>query len=392
MNRRTVRAAILLAAVVSSAALVLPAGAAQRAVDEYLLYFGTYTRTTSKGIYAYRFQPSTGKLVPLGLAADTPHPSFVAAHPNGRFLYAVNEHEGEDTPGKNNTVSAFAIDQGTGALTFLNKVSSRGEGPCHISVDKTAKTLLVANFRSGSVAALPIRPDGRLGEATAFDQHQGVSVHTGRQFGTHAHFVAPTADNRFVLATDLGLDQVIVYRLDPSKGSLTLNDPPFARLPSGSGPRHLAFHPRAPYVYVNGETDSTVSTLAFDAKSGTLKTTHTVSTLPKGFSATNTTAEIQVDPAGRYVYVSNRGHDSIAILRIDPANGALELIGHAPTSGKTPRYFTFDPAGAYLLVGNQGSDTVVVYRVDANSGSLTAVQTLTDVPEPASIVFVPVTR
>jgi 6-phosphogluconolactonase len=389
---KIMRIAILLATLVSSTALVLSAGAAQRAADEYLVYFGTYTRTTSKGIYAYRFQPSTGRLVPLGLAAETPHPSFVAAHPGGRFLYAVNEHEGEDTPGKDNTVSAFAIDQGTGQLTFLNKVSSRGEGPCHISVDRTASTLMVANFRSGSVAALPIRPDGRLGEATGFDQHQGVSVHTGRQYGTHAHFVSPSADNRFVLATDLGLDQVIVYRLDPSKGSLTLNDPPFTRLPAGSGPRHLAFHPKAPYVYVNGETDSTVSTLTFDAKSGTLKTIHTVSTLAEGFSGTNTTAEIHVDPGGRHVYVSNRGHDSIAILKIDPSNGTLGLLGHALTNGKTPRYFTFDPSGAYLFVGNQGSDTVVVHSVDSNSGNLTAIQTLTDIPEPASIVFVPITR
>ena len=386
------RAAILVAALVWTAMLGFPASAAQRTVNQYVVYFGTYTRTTSKGIYAYRFQPSTARLIPLGLVADTPHPSFVAAHPNGRFLYAVNEHEGEDIPGRDNTISAFALDPGTGKLTFLNKVSSRGEGPCHISVDKTARTLLLANFRSGSVAALPIRPDGRLGEATAFDQHSGVSVHTGRQYGTHAHFVMPSPDNRFALTTDLGLDQVIVYRFEPAKSSLVLNDPPFARLPPGSGPRHLAFHPRAPYVYVNGETDSTVSALSFNAQAGTLSTFQTVSTLPDGFSGTNTTAEIQVDPAGRFVYVSNRGHDSIAILKIDPANSALALVGHAPTNGRTPRYFTFDPTGAYVLVGNQGSNTVVVYRVDPNSGNLAVIQTLTDVPEPASIAFVPVPR
>ena len=217
-------------------------------------------------------------------------------------------------------------------------------------------------------------------------------MHTGRQYGTHAHFVMPSPDNRFALTTDLGLDQVIVYRFEPAKSSLVLNDPPFARLPPGSGPRHLAFHPRAPYVYVNGETDSTVSALSFNAQAGTLSTFQTVSTLPDGFSGTNTTAEIQVDPAGRFVYVSNRGHDSIAILKIDPANGALALVGHAPTNGRTPRYFTFDPTGAYVLVGNQGSNTVVVYRVDPDSGNLAVIQTLTDVPEPASIVFVPVPR
>ncbi len=391
---RVLRTAIILGALLSMAAPVGPARAAQSSGEEYLVYFGTYTRTTSKGIYAYRFQPSTGKLSSLGLAAETLHPSFVAAHPNGRFLYAVNEHEegAADLPGKNDTVSAFAIEPKTGQLRFLNKVSSRGEGPCHISVDRTGRTLLVANFRSGSVAALPISQNGRLEEATAFHQHQGVSVHTGRQYGTHAHFITPSPDGRFALTADLGLDQVIVYRFDPARSGLTLNDPSFASLPPGSGPRHLAFHPTAKYVYVNGETDSTVSALTYDARTGTLKTFQTTSTLPAGFFGTNTTAEIQVDRAGRFLYVSNRGHNSIAVFAVDHARGTLTPVEHVPTTGTTPRYFTFDPTGAYLLAGNQGSDTVIVYRVDASSGRLTPTQTLTDVPEPASIVFVPVKR
>jgi 6-phosphogluconolactonase len=391
---RNLLTATILAGLVSTAALQWPANAAQSSGEEYIVYFGTYTRATSKGIYAYRFQPSTGKLSSLGLVAGTLHPSFLAAHPNGRFLYAVNEHDerAEDPPGKHNTVSAFAIDHKTGQLSLLNTVSSRGEGPCHISVDKTGSTLLVANFRSGSVAALPIHRDGRLGEATSFDQHAGTSVHTGRQHGTHAHFIIPSPDNRFALTADLGLDQVIVYRLDPSKGGLTLNEPPFAALQPGSGPRHLTFHPGGEYVYVNGETDSTVSALTYNTRTGTLKGFQTITTLPAGFSGTNTTAEIQVDRAGRFLYVSNRGLDNIAIFAIDRPSGTLRPVGHVPTNGKTPRYFTFDPTGNYLLAGNQGSDTVVVYRVDAGTGHLTPTQTLTDVPEPACIVFVPVKR
>jgi 6-phosphogluconolactonase len=391
---RILLTATVVAGLVSMAALERPAKAAQSPGEEYVVYFGTYTRTASKGIYAYRFQPSTGRLSSLGLAVETPHPSFLAAHPNGRFLYAVNEHDerAEDPPGQNNTVSAFAIDPITGQLRFLNTVSSRGEGPCHISIDNTGRTLLVANFRSGSVAALPIHADGRLGEAASFDQHAGTSVHTGRQYGTHAHFITPSPDNRFALTADLGLDQVIVYRLDPSKSGLTLNDPPFARLRPGSGPRHLRFHPGGHYVYVNGETDSTVSAFSYNAGTGTLKEFQTISTRPEGFSGTNTTAEIQIDRAGRFLYVSNRGNDSIAIFAIDQANGRLTPVEHVPTNGRTPRYFTFDPTGAYLLAGNQGSNTVVVYRVDKSSGRLTPTQSLADVPEPACIVFVPVKR
>jgi 6-phosphogluconolactonase len=365
-----------------------PAKAAQRVADEYLVYFGTYTRTAGKGIYAYRFRPGTGGLTPLGLAAETPHPSFVAVHPNGRFLYATNEHEGDDSPGVPNTVSAFAIDQSTGKLTLLNKVSAGGEGPCHLSVDKTGAILLVANFRNGSVAALPIQKDGHVAEATAVVQHQGSSVHPVRQRGPHAHFIAPSADNRFALVVDLGLDRVITYQLNPTKGTLTSAGA--SPTPPGSQPRHLAFHPSNRYVYVNGEATSTVSTFAYDIRTGMMKLLQTVSTLPADFSGESTTAEIQVDAAGRFLYVSNRGLDTIAVLKINQKDGQLSLVEQAPTQGKTPRFFTFDPSGKYVLAGNQNSNTVIVYRVDATTGHLTPTRTLTDVPEPACIVFVPV--
>jgi 6-phosphogluconolactonase len=365
--------------------------AAARA-DEYFAYVGAYTRSAGKGIYAYRFAPDTGTLTSLGLAAETPHPSFVAVHPNGRYLYATNEHEGNDPPGVDNTISAFAIDRTTGGLRFLNKVSSRGEGPNHISIDRTGRTLLAANFRNGTVAALPIRRDGRLGEAASTHQHHGASVHPVRQKGPHAHFIAPSPDNRFALSVDLGVDQVIVYRLDPARAILTRNEHAVARLKPGTQPRHLAFHPTAKYVYVNGEASSTISVFTYDARTAAMSEIQTVSTLPAGFSGASTTAEVQVDPAGRFVYVSNRGHDSLAIFGIDRTSGKLSLVDHVPTGGRTPRHFTFDPSGNFLFVGNQGSNNVAVFGVDTKTGRLTPAQVLDDVPEPACIVFVRASR
>jgi 6-phosphogluconolactonase len=359
----------------------MPPAAAQS--PEYLVYFGTYTRpNASKGIYAYRFQPSTGKLTSLGVAADTPNPAFLVAHPNGRYLYAANEQE-------KGTVSAFAIDRQTGKLAALNTVSTRGAGPCHVTIDHTGKFLLVANYGSGSVAALPIQQDGRLGEVAGFVQHTGSSVDPARQTAPHAHFITASPDNRVVLAADLGLDQVVEYRFDASKGTLTPNTPPFAKLRPGSGPRHLAFHPTGKYVYVNSEMASTLSAFAYDPATGAMKELQTLSTLPTGFSGATSTAEVHVDRTGRFAYVSNRGHDSIAIFAIDPAKGTLTAAGHASTGGKTPRYFGLDPSGNYLLAANQNSSTIVVFRVDAKTGGLTQTQTLSDVPEPVSMVFVP---
>jgi 6-phosphogluconolactonase len=376
---RTLRVWVAVAALATAASLATSAVAQSR---DYLVYFGTYTRgIVSKGIYAYRFQPTTGTFTSLGLAVETSNPAFLVAHPSGRFLYSVNEQAA-------GTVSAFAIDRATGRLTLLNKVSSRGDGPCHVSLDKTGRFLFVANYGSGSIAVLPVQQDGRLGEATSSVQHKGSSVDRERQTGPHAHFITSSPDNRFVLTADLGLDQVLEYRFDPAKGTLAPNSPPFATLRPGSGPRHLAFHPTANYIYVNGEMSSTLSAFAFDPATGTMKERQTLSTLPVGFSGTSSTAEVQVDRAGRFVYVSNRGDDSIAIFAIDRATGTLTPAGHAPTNGRTPRYFTLDPSGNYLIAGNQGSNTVEVFRVDAKAGGLAPAQTLRDVPEPVSIVFV----
>ena len=384
---RYVRTWMAVAGLAAIALFSSPAGA-QRSGKGYFVYFGTYTRNVGKGIYAYRFDPATGRLTSMGLAAETPSPAFLVVHPNGRFLYAANEHDGEDTPGKNNTVSAFAIDPVTGKLTFLNKVSSGGEGPCYVSMDRGGRTLLVANYRSGSVAALPIQRDGRLRDATAFDQHPDPPADPAPT-RPHVHGVVPSPDDRFALAADPPLDRVYVYRFDPAKGTLAPNDPAFVQLGLALGPRHLVFGPSGTYVYVNDEQGSAISTFAYQAAKGTLKEIQTLSTLPAGFSGRSATAEVHIDRAGRFLYVSNRGHDSIAIFSIDQAKGTLRLVDHAPAGGKTPRYFAFDPSGRFLMVANQNSASVVVNRVDVKTGRLTPVQTLTDIPEPVCIVFVP---
>ncbi len=354
---------------------------------EYLVYIGTYTHTASKGIYAYRFSPSTGDVVPLGLVAETAHPSYVIAHPNNRFLYAVNEHESATEPG--NTITSFAMDTKTGKLTFLNRVSSKGVGPCHIAIDKTGKILVVANFGSGSVAAFPIHDDGTLGEATGFQQHSGSSVDPERQAGPHAHCVVFSPDNRFVIIADRGLDRVFVYRLNTANGSLEPNSPPFIALHPGWGPRHLAFHPNGRYLYLISEMGSMMTTLEYDAASGTLKELQSISALPEGFTGRSVSAEVQVDRAGRFVYGSNRGDNSIGVFAVDSNRGTLTPVQHVSTEGKIPRNFSLDPTGAYLFAANQESASVVIFRVDPKKGTLTPTgKVLKDATEPSCVLFV----
>jgi 6-phosphogluconolactonase len=357
------------------------------AEGEYLAYVGTYTGKKSQGIYVYRFQAATGRVTPLGLAAESVSPSFLAVHSNGRFLYAVNETGGR---GQKGGVSAFTIDSPTGKLRPLNKVSSQGAGPCHLSLDKTGKTVFVANYDSGSVAAFPIKEDGSLGEASAFVQHTGSGPVPKRQRGPHAHWIEASADNRFVLAADLGLDEVLVYRFDPAKGTLTPNDPPFGKVPPGAGPRHFAFHPGARFGYVINEMGSSVTAFAYDASRGALTPLQTISTLPKDFTGNNDCAELEMHPSGKFLYGSNRGHDSIAVFAVDARTGALTLVEQASTRGKTPRGFGIDPTGAYLLAGNQDSDSIVVFRIDQKTGRLTPTGQTFEVGSPVNVVFVAV--
>jgi 6-phosphogluconolactonase len=383
------RFSVLFTALVAFLPLTAWAAGAEKAAaqTEFLVYVGTYTGPKSKGIYAYRFDAATGGLVSLGLAAETVNPSFLAIHPSRRFVYAANEignYQGQ----KSGAVSAFARDGRTGKLTFLNEVASRGADPCHLVVDKTGKNLLVANYSGGNVAVFRVLDDGRLGEASAFVQHVGSSVNPERQRGPHAHSINLSPDNRFAIAADLGLDELLVYRFDPTKGSLTANTPAFAKVNPGAGPRHFAFHPSGKFAYVISEMQSTVTAFAYDAARGVLRELQTISTLPKDFAGENYTAEVQVHPSGKFLYGSNRGHDSIAVFAIDAAKGTLTFIERVPTQGKWPRNFGIDPTGAYLLAANEKSDNVVVFRIDPQTGRLTSTGQVLAVGSPVCVKFV----
>jgi 6-phosphogluconolactonase len=354
------------------------------AKTQYLAYVGTYTtKTNSKGIYAYRYDAATGNFSSLGVAAESADPSFVAAPPNGKFLYAVNE------AGKSSMVSAFSLERKTGKLTLLNQLPALGEDPCYISFDKTGKYVLVANYSSGSMPVFPILPDGRLGEHTALIQHGGsLGPNKERQDGPHAHWIETSRDNRFALAADLGLDEVLVYKFNAAKGTLAPNTPPFTKLHPGSGPRHIAFRPDGKFLYVVSELSSTVSAFRYDARAGTLRELQTVTTLPKEFSGRNDTAEIAVHSNGKFLYASNRGHDSIAVFAIDHAKGTLTFVSRVPTGGKEPRHFAIDPSGNYLFAENQLSNNIVVFKIDLATGSLNPTGQVIEVPSPVDLTFV----
>jgi 6-phosphogluconolactonase len=335
----------------------------------YLVYVGTYTGKGSEGIYAFRFDPATGESGPVGLAAASDSPSFLEVDPKGRFLYAVNEIDmfHQEPSG---AISAFVIDRESGSLSPLQQVSSLGRGPAHLSLDRSGRYLMVANYNSGNVAVLPIGNDGRLGSRTAFVQDAGSSVNPVRQAGPHAHFIQVTNDNRFVLAADLGLDQLLVYRFEATTGTLTPGSPSFVKVDPGAGPRHVAFAPSGKYVYLVNEIASTVTVFAYNQGPGTLLRKQTISTLPERFNGSNTAAEITVDAKGRFLYVSNRGDDSIAVFRIDPDSGSVTPLERVPSGGKTPRHFAIDPTGTWLFAANQDSNDIKLFRIDPNSGRL----------------------
>jgi len=355
----------------------------------FRVYFGTYTDTKSKGIYVSQFDSATGKLSEPELAAETKSPSFLAVHPNRRILYAVGEMTVLDGK-RSGAVNAFSIAAKTGKLTPLNQQPSAGLGPCHLAVDAAGRCVLVANYSSGSVASLPILKDGRLGPPASQIQHTGSSVNPQRQTGPHAHFITPDPSNRFALACDLGLDKVLVYRLDAKHATLTANDPPFGTVPPGAGPRHLVCSPNGKFVYVINEMGSSLTAFRFDPRRGGLKELQTLSTLPEKFDRENTCAEVQVHPSGKCIYGSNRGHDSIAVFAVDKKSGELTLIENQSTQGQTPRHFAVDPTGAWLLAENQASDSVVVFRIDGQTGRLEPIGETVTVGAPVCAVFVPV--
>jgi 6-phosphogluconolactonase len=348
--------------------------------DPDLLYVGTYTESTrSEGIYLVRMDRRSGELLRVGAVNAGANPSFLTIHPNGRALYAVNELE-------TGMVSAFAIETATGALTRLNDQPSEGGAPCFVSVDRSGRALLVANYAGGSVALLPIQPNGALAPAHVV-QHTGTGPNAERQEAPHAHCILPDPTNRFALAADLGAERVFVYRLDLEGKSLRHVEGGDAVMRPGAGPRHIAFHPALPLVFVANELDSTVATLCFDSARGTLSPQNTLSTVPAGWTGTNYPADIHVEPHGRTLYVSNRGHNSIAVFSVTESTGVLALEQVISTEGDWPRNFSLDPSGRWLLVANQRSDSVVVFGRDPESGRMTPTRQRIALPSPVCLRF-----
>ena len=376
------------------AGLALITGAQKPASKtHYLALVGTYTnRTASKGIYAFDFDSASGKLTFQGIAAETSDPSWVVIHPNGKFVYAANES------GKQSTITAFSLDAQSAKLTQLNQLPALGEDPCHLSFDRTGKFLFVANYTSGNVVVLPILPDGKLGTATANVKDAGtLGPNKERQEAPHAHWVSSVGGEVFV--ADLGLDRVLFYDFNPVKGTLALHDAtvspqrPFAQnsleLKPGTGPRHAAFGKNYEFgqvIYVLGELDSTVTVFG-TSKEGIFGSRQKLSTLPTGFSGRNDDAEIAVHPDGKWLFASNRGHDSIAVFSVDSADGSLKMAGDYPTGGKEPRHFVIDPTGKFLLAENQNSNSIAVFRIDETTGALTQVSQTADVPSPVCLAF-----
>ncbi len=351
---------------------------------DLLVFIGTYTRTGSEGIYTYRMDPESGALERLSVISGIENPSFLALHPNGRYLYAVSEIS-EFEGRKTGTVSAYAIDSASGRLSFLNLQPSAGAVPCHLVVDRAGRNLLLATYTGGTVASFPIDSEGRLGEVISVIQHEGSSVDPVRQTGPRAHSINLDPENRFAVAADLGTDEVMVYRFDAGTGVLEPNSPPSVSVDPGGGPRHFAFHPGGRFGYVINEMGSTVTAFRYDGDKGTLDPIQTITTLPEDFQDITHTAEVRVHPSGRFLYGSNRGHDSIAIFSVDPETGRLTARGQEPTRGKTPRNFEIDPTGTWLLAANQDSDSVVVFRIDPETGALEANGQTADVPMPVCI-------
>ena len=360
-----------------------------------LVFVGTYTGPIrfgtgkildgkGKGIYVYKLDVSSGAMEQCSIAEGAPNPSYLAFDPSHRFLYAVNElkeFEGAST----GAVSAFSMEPDSGKLKFLNMKSSHGTDPCHLTVDRTGRYVLVANFMSGSVCVLPIREDGSLGDATDVVQHRGSSVDPVRQSGPHAHAVTLDDTGRYAFVPDLGIDKLTVYAFDADRGKLEPNDEAWIEVTPGAGPRQLVMHPRGRYAYLINELDSTMMAFRYDRDRGNLREIQTLSTLPDGFKGASTCAEVQISPSGRFLYGSNRGHDSIVMYVINQKDGVLTCIGHVSTQGKTPRSFSVDPAGDFLLAANQDTDNVVTFRLDPASGELVATGHSADVPTPVCV-------
>ena len=361
--------------------------------SQYWCFVGTYTQSSdSEGIYVFSFDVTTGDAGPVQLAARGTNPSFLAIHPAQDLLYAVSE-VAEYADRKSGAVSAFTIDRRTGMLKSINQQSSVGTGPCHLVVDRQGSNVLVANYGGGSVACLPIAADGRLKPASAFVQHHGSSVNPRRQQAPHAHSINLDPNNRYAIVADLGLDQLRVYQFNSSQGTLTQHTPASSAVAPGAGPRHFTFHPHGQYAYVINELDMTVTTFAYDAPRGVLTAIQTTPTLPAGVEGEAfSTAEIRAHPSGKFLYGSNRGHNSIVVYRIDDQTGKLSRVENQSTHGKTPRNFFIDPTGVFLLAENQASNNIVLFRIDQQTGKLSPTGNVAEVPRPVCVRMVPVAK
>jgi len=354
------------------------AGQLMAAEKQALVYIGTYTRGGSKGIYAYRFNTTSGKLTEAGLGAEVQNPSFLYVTPSGKRLYSVGEAQV-------GTVTAFNVDRATGKLAKINDQPTGGAGPCHLVADKAGRALIVVHYNSGSVSAFHLKDDGSVGERTALVQHSGTGADKQRQDKAHAHSVNLSKNEQFAVVADLGIDQFIVYKFDAAKGTLTQHSK--AEVKAGSGPRHFSFHPNYKFAYGVNEMGSTVTAFDWSESGGTLKEIQTISTLPADFKGSSNCAEILVHPSGKFVYASNRGHDSIAGYTI-ASDGKLTFMGTTSTEGKTPRNFRIDPSGAWMIAANQDSGNLVVYKIDKANGKLTATGEQAKVPFPVCVKFI----
>jgi 6-phosphogluconolactonase len=349
----------------------------------FTLYVGTYTSGKSEGIYGYSMMPYSGRLHRF-TSIKSVNPSFLAIDRSGSYLYAVNEvaeYGGKPSGG----VSAFAIES-HGHLRFLNEQATQGADPCYLSIDRKRSKLLVANYTGGSVAVLPIRTDGALGMAVDVKQHEGAGVKE-QQKGPHAHCIILDRSERHALAADLGIDKVMIYRFDRSNGKLTPAKQPFAELQAGAGPRHLTLHPNGKFLYVINELDSTLTSFRYSENNGTLKHIETVSTLPSDFTGTSYCADVHVSSSGKFLYGSNRGHNSIVVFKIDSRTGKPKLLEHVSTQGDWPRNFVIDPTGSLLLVANQRSDNVVSFFIDSKTGRLRPTTVVEEIPSPVCLKF-----
>ena len=346
------------------------------------VYFGTYNKAGfPEGIYHAVLDMKTGSLSIPELATAASDPTFIEIHPNSKFIYAVTERN----PG---AVSAFAIEPETKKLRLINSSKSCGQGPCHISISTDGWVLLVANYGSGSVASIPINKDGSLAEPASSIQHTGSSADPKRQEGPHAHSINLSPDNRFAYVADLGLDKIMVYKLDSDSGKLLPNDPPEIKIKPGAGPRHLSFGPNGKFAYLINELDETIVAFVYDPENGNLSEIQTISTLPESFAGVSYCAEVKVHPNGKFLYGSNRGHDSIVTYKIDPSKGTLTLLGFQNSGIKNPRNFNIEPTGRFCIVANQDSDSVIVFRINQETGLLEPTEHVIKIGKPVCVRFV----